>query len=91
MGYGDYYWGLCRDYKRDPFPHSLRTRQNCLALREVGLRYVRIGFAPPAPETAFLPRNSISVTITKKPGINYYSSLLWQLVINPLTTGTRTQ
>ena len=25
--YGDYDWGLCRDYYRDPFPHSLlRTR-----------------------------------------------------------------
>ena len=28
MGYGDYYWGLYRDYYRDPFPHSpLSTRQ----------------------------------------------------------------
>ena len=28
MGYGDYIWGLYRDYYRDPFPHSLlRTRQ----------------------------------------------------------------
>ena len=28
MGYGDYYWGLYRDYYKDPFPHSLlRTRQ----------------------------------------------------------------
>ena len=28
MGYGDYYWGLYRDYYGDPFPHSLlRTRQ----------------------------------------------------------------
>ena len=23
MGSGDYYWGLYRDYYRDPFPHSL--------------------------------------------------------------------
>ena len=23
MNYGDYYWGLYRDYYRDPFPHSL--------------------------------------------------------------------
>ena len=23
MDYGDYYWGLYRDYYRDPFPHSL--------------------------------------------------------------------
>ena len=23
MGYGDDYWGLYRDYCRDPFPHSL--------------------------------------------------------------------
>ena len=28
MGEWDYYWGLYRDYYRDPFPHSLvRTRQ----------------------------------------------------------------
>ena len=28
MGYGGYYWGLYRDYYRDPFPHSLpSTRQ----------------------------------------------------------------
>ena len=23
MDYGDYYWGLYKDYHRDPFPHSL--------------------------------------------------------------------
>ena len=29
MGYGDYYWGLHRDYYRDPLPHSLpSTRQS---------------------------------------------------------------
>ena len=29
MDHGDYYWGLYRDYDRDPFPHSLlRTGQN---------------------------------------------------------------
>ena len=34
MGYRDYYWGLCRDYRKDPFPHSLlRTRQSCLTTR----------------------------------------------------------
>ena len=37
MGYGDYCWGLYRDYSRDPFPHSLlSTRQpsrNCSELR----------------------------------------------------------
>ena len=28
MDYGDYYWGLYRDYYRDSFPHSLvRTKQ----------------------------------------------------------------
>ena len=28
MGYGDSYWGLSKNYYRDPFPHSLlRTRQ----------------------------------------------------------------
>ena len=28
MDYGDYSWGLYRDYYRDPFPHSLlSTRQ----------------------------------------------------------------
>ena len=31
MGYGDDYWGLYRDYYRDPFPHSL------LSTREFGL------------------------------------------------------
>ena len=31
MDYGDNYWGLYRDYYRDPFPHSLlSTRQLCL-------------------------------------------------------------
>ena len=29
MGYGDHYWGLYRDYYRDPFPHSLlSTRES---------------------------------------------------------------
>ena len=29
MDYGDYYWGLYRDYCRDQFPHSRQsTRQN---------------------------------------------------------------
>ena len=29
MDYGDCYWGLYRDYNRDPFPHSLlSTRQS---------------------------------------------------------------
>ena len=29
MDYGDYYWGLYRDYYTDPFPHSLlSTRQS---------------------------------------------------------------
>ena len=29
MGYGDYDWGLYRDYCRDPFPQSLlRTKQS---------------------------------------------------------------
>ena len=29
MGYGDYCWGLYRDYYGDPFPHSsLSTREN---------------------------------------------------------------
>ena len=29
MDYGDYCWGLYRDYERDPFPHSLlSTRQS---------------------------------------------------------------
>ena len=27
MDYGDYYWGLFRDYYGDPFPHSLLSRQ----------------------------------------------------------------
>ena len=32
MDYGYYYWGLYRDYYRDPFPHSLlSTRQMSLA------------------------------------------------------------
>ena len=27
-GYGDHYWGVYRDYYKDPFPHSLlSTRQ----------------------------------------------------------------
>ena len=38
MDYGDYYWGLYRDYYRDPFPQSLlSTRQSLLIfLRGLG-------------------------------------------------------
>ena len=33
VGYGDYYWGLDRDYYRDPVPHSLLSpRQTILSL-----------------------------------------------------------
>ena len=33
MDYGDYCWGLYRDYYRDPFPHSLlSTRQEMRVL-----------------------------------------------------------
>ena len=36
MDYGDYYWGLYRNYYRDPFAHSLlRTRQSCFAVEEL--------------------------------------------------------
>ena len=37
MDYGDDYWGLYRDYCRDPFPHSLlRTREISLEFRAEG-------------------------------------------------------
>ena len=32
MGYGDYYWGLRRDYYRDPFPHSLLSTMEMTGL-----------------------------------------------------------
>ena len=36
MGYGDYYWGLKRDYYRDPFPPSLlSTRESNHELRKI--------------------------------------------------------
>ena len=42
MGYGDYYWGLCRDYYRDPFPYSLlSTREFCF--RAVSAEEVALG------------------------------------------------
>ena len=31
MGYGDYYWGLYRDYYRDQFPHSLLSTRQLLS------------------------------------------------------------
>ena len=38
MDYGDYDWGLYRDYYRDPYPHSLlRTRLRSLILLIVHL------------------------------------------------------
>ena len=38
MDYGDDYWGLCRDYSRDPCPHSLlRTRQTSKQSRVQGV------------------------------------------------------
>ena len=40
MDYGDYHWGIYRDYHRDPFPHSLlRTRQ----MRALGFRLEEVG------------------------------------------------
>ena len=39
MDYGDYSWGLYRDWYRDPFPHSLlSTRQQSSGLGPPGLR-----------------------------------------------------
>ena len=35
MGYRDYYKGPSRDYHRDPFPHSLSTRELLRPLRYV--------------------------------------------------------
>ena len=32
MDYGDYYWGLYRDYYRDPFPHSLLSTREDLGV-----------------------------------------------------------
>ena len=57
-GLWDYYWGLYRDYYRDPFPHSLRsTRENLLhnicasslpASRNMGLNESATQIRPPA-------------------------------------------
>ena len=33
MDYGDYYWGLYRDYYWDPFPHSLLRTRHCFGPR----------------------------------------------------------
>ena len=38
MDYGDYCWGLYRDYYRDPFPHSL------LSTRQLSVECLRQGF-----------------------------------------------
>ena len=35
MDYGDYSWGLHRDYYRDPFPHSLLSTRE---FAEAGFR-----------------------------------------------------
>ena len=37
MDYGDYYWGLFRDYKRDPFLHSLLSTRQFRVFRGLGL------------------------------------------------------
>ena len=33
MDYGDYSWGLCRGYYRDPFPNSLLSARQFRGLR----------------------------------------------------------
>ena len=33
MGYGDDYWGVERDYYRDPLPHSLLSTRESVGLR----------------------------------------------------------
>ena len=39
MDYGDHYWGLCRDYYRDPFPHSLLSTRQWLHQGIEGLEF----------------------------------------------------
>ena len=54
MDYGDYYWGLYRDYYRDPFPHSLLSiRQYSAELFQtgVGFRASSRGCSTPVSET----------------------------------------
>ena len=38
MDYGDHYWGLYRDYYRDPFPHSLLSTRKRMADAETAVR-----------------------------------------------------
>ena len=39
MDYGDYYWGLYRDYYRDPCPHSRRST------REISMSFTVVFWA----------------------------------------------
>ena len=41
MDYGDYYWGFCRDYYRDPFPHSLLSSRQTMV--RAGEAWMQVG------------------------------------------------
>ena len=49
MDYGGYYWGLCWDYYRDPFPHSLDRIVEPLNPKP------NMSFAQPRPLSAAAP------------------------------------
>ena len=38
MGDGDYYWGLYRDYFRDPFPHFQLGARECPGVQTSGVK-----------------------------------------------------
>ena len=42
MDYGDFYWGLCRDYYRDPFPHSLLSTRESLGIHLEGASHLLV-------------------------------------------------
>ena len=47
MDYGDYYWGLYRDYCRDPFPHSLLSTRQLSTSQMKGRAFALQNYAGP--------------------------------------------
>ena len=64
MDYGHYYWGLYRDYYRDPFPYSLlSTRQSSMGTVRIQTRlpgYTTVGDINPAlPRIRDVPQSRV--------------------------------
>ena len=53
MDYGDYYWGLYRDYYRDPFPHCLLSTRELSTLAVSTLVFLGVCVAARGPRPCF--------------------------------------